>query len=292
MKFELDDILTDDILFYMENQDGEFLLDTHEGKVITVHEREEGNETDDDEDNTERFISLPEWSANDGYRLMEKFTVELKNPVVRAELSGALSKSKGVFRSFKNVLEQYPEVEKYWFRFKNKKMKNKIISWYNLLREEWGLELLGSEPEDIGLLVLEDFVIREGKVADSKKAAELHSICMDEIKERIGFSLFEDMKNFVFPVDLCYIAENANEELIGLICAVKDTSKSMRICALEVRPEYRGMGIGKTLLEKLLEHANNQQAVTIDLPEGTDFFSKVLHMENFKPCITKYIRSK
>jgi predicted GNAT family acetyltransferase len=291
MRFELDDLLTDNILFHMENQNGEFLFDTHEGKIITVQDREELNEEDDDEDYTERFIALPEWSANDGFRLMEKFALELKNPVVKMELSQALNKGKGVFRFFKDVLEQYPESEKLWFRFKNKKMKNKITAWYNLLREEWGLEPLGDEPEDISLLVLEDFVIREGKVTDSKKAAELHQICMEEIKDRVGFSLFEDMKNFVFPVDLCYIAENANEDLTGLICAVKDTSKSMRICALEVKPEYRGMGIGKTLLEKLLEHTNNQMALTIDLPVGSDFFSRVLHMENFKPCITKYIKS-
>jgi ribosomal protein S18 acetylase RimI-like enzyme len=275
----------------MENQEGEFLLDTHEGKIVTVQEREEGGEEDDDEDYTERFITLPEWDANDGFRLMEKFTVELKNPIVRQELSQALNKGKGVFRSFKNVLEQYPEAEKIWFRFKNQKMKSKITSWYNLLMEECGLEPLGDEPEDISLLVLEDFVIREGKVTDGKKAAELHQICMEEIKEKIGFSLFEDMKNFVFPVDLCYIAENANEDLTGLICAVKDTPKSIRICALEVRPEYRGMGIGKTLLEKLLEHVNNQMSVTIDLPVGSEFFSHTLHIEKFIPCITKFIRS-
>jgi predicted GNAT family acetyltransferase len=222
---------------------------------------------------------------------MEKFTLELKNPVVRSELSLALNKSKGVFRSFKNVLEQYPETEKLWFRFKNKKMKNKITSWYNLLREEWGLEPLGCEPEDISLLVLEDFVIRQGVVSDGEKATALHKLCVDELKEKTGANFFVDINHFVFPVDHCYIAESANGELAGLICAVNDSPASTRIYALEVRPEYRGMGIGKTLLVTLLEKMNNQEIITIDLPAGLDFFSHVLHMEKFKPCVTKFIRS-
>jgi GNAT superfamily N-acetyltransferase len=65
----------------------------------------------------------------------------------------------------------------------------------------------------------------------------------------------------------------------------------MKIHALEVKPEFRGMGIGKALLAILLEKINNQSVITIDLPQGFDFFSRALHMENFKPCITKFIRS-
>jgi hypothetical protein len=46
---------------------------------------------------------------------MEKFTAGLNNPVARQELTAALNKNKGVFRAFRDVLEQYPEVEKIWF---------------------------------------------------------------------------------------------------------------------------------------------------------------------------------
>ena len=152
MRFELDNILTDEILFHMENQDGEFLLDTHEGKII---------DKNDNEVDGECFIALPEWSSSDGYRIMEKFTAGLKNPIARQELSSALNRNKGVFRSFKDTLEQYPEIEKLWFRFKEREMKNIVVNWYNALREEWGLEPIGAEPEDTSSLVLEDFVLRE-----------------------------------------------------------------------------------------------------------------------------------
>lgn len=36
-------------------------------------------------------------------------------------------------------------------------MKREVIRWYNALREEWGLELIGEEPEETDDLVQDDF---------------------------------------------------------------------------------------------------------------------------------------
>ena len=277
MQFDLDDILLDDILFHMENQDGDFFLDTHEGMVVSA----------DNYDNDERYISLPSWESQDGYRLMEKFTVGLKNPVVRSELSAALNRSRGVFRAFKNTLEQYPETEKLWFSFKERQMKNEVITWYNSLREEWGLQPVGSEPEDTSSLVLEDFILRPPNACDSEKAEALHKLCIDEQKDD-ALAIYETMNPFAFPGDICFVAENANSDFAGYICAVNETSH-LHIRQLEVKPEYRGMGLGKTLLAKLLEKAKKQGlTITIDLPAGLEFFSRSLHLEEFKPCLQRY----
>jgi len=287
MRFDLDNALTDEILFYMENQDGEFLLDTKEAIVVDIHNNEYEDEPDFNDD--ERFISLPEWSSNDGYRLMEKFTASLKNPVIRQELSAALNRNKGVFRSFRNVLEQYPETEKMWFNFKEQKMKDEVIAWYNSLREEWGLEPLGIEPEDNSSLVLEDFVLREGKDSDLENASALHKICIDEKKDEPSFAVYIEMNPFVFPGDVCFIAESASGEFSGFICAVKNTSSHLQIRLLEVKPEFRGLGLGKALLAKLLEKTQNCGfCITIDLPAGIDFFSRSLHLENFKPSVQRF----
>ena len=125
MRFELDNILIDDIIFHMENQDGDFVLDSQAGCVVDLF----SNEYEDDPDTeSERYIALPYWSSNDGYRLMEKFAGGLKNPVVRQELSNALNRNKGVFRAFRDVLEQYPETEKLWFNYKEREMKNEVIN--------------------------------------------------------------------------------------------------------------------------------------------------------------------
>jgi len=244
MGFELDNILINQILFHMENQEEVFVLDARKNQIVN------SANIDNDDKN---YIALPVWTPKDGYRLMEKFTVKLNNPVVREELTDALNKNKGVFRAFRDVLEQYPEIEKMWLKYKEQKIKTRIINWYNALREEWGLEPIGFEPEDTSSLVLEDFIFKE--------------------KE-----------------DFNIAAENANGELIGQIIARLEGA-ILYIDTLEVNPEYRGMGLGKTLLAKLLEKADKLKFdVSIDVPKDTDFFSRSLLLENFKPAMQRFIR--
>ena len=248
MQFELDNTLIDDILFHMENQDGNFVLDCQKGIVVDTYNNEDEPDWDD-----ERFISLPKWDSAAGYRLMEKFAAGLKNPVARQELSNALNKNKGVFRAYRDILEQYPEIEKLWFNFKEQKMKNEVILWYNALREEWGLKPVGIEPEDDSSLVLEDFDIRE----EGKYNLKAHA---------------------------------ANGDIAGTINADLNDGV-LHINTLEVRAEYRGMGIGKTLLAKLLEKADVEKLdITIDIPADMDFFCRSLLLENFKCLTQRFIR--
>jgi ribosomal protein S18 acetylase RimI-like enzyme len=63
----------------------------------------------------------------------------------------------------------------------------------------------------------------------------------------------------------------------------------LRICALEVKPVYRGLGLGKTLLSKFLEKIDKKQTVIIDLPAASEYFSRSLYLENFKPCVQRFI---
>ncbi|MCL2180745.1 MAG: GNAT family N-acetyltransferase [Treponema sp.] len=259
MRFELDKALMDDILFYMENQDGDFLLDIQEGCVVDINNHDFDDEPDF-EDN-ERFISIPNWDSGNGYRLMEKFAVSLKNKEIREKLSSALNRNKGVFRAFRDTLDQYPEIEKLWFIFKEQKMKEEVIVWYNALREEWGLEPIGMEPEDNTSLVLEDFCFNDEK-SDSSSG------------------------KFIIT------AETADGGNAGTIKAAI-VNMVLHIETLEVKPEYRGMGIGKTLLAKIIEKAEEENLdVTIDLPEETDFFKRSLLLENFEPVTQKFIRRK
>jgi len=254
MRFDLDNILLDDIIFYMENHDGDFLLDTQERKVIDINNEEMIDEERDYD--SDRFIPLPEWGSSEGYRLMEKFAVNIKNPCIRQELSDALNKKKGVFRAYRDVLSQYPETEKQWFNYKEKEMKEDVTAWYNSLREQWGLEPIGSEPEDNSSLILEDFLFTEK----------------------------EDNET------LCITAQTQDGETAGKINAVKHDN-TLYINILEVNEEYRCLGIAKTLLSKMLEKpAVMSLDITIDLPSETDFFARSLLLENFKPLMQRFIR--
>jgi ribosomal protein S18 acetylase RimI-like enzyme len=294
MQFELTSELIDEILFFMEDQNGEFLLDTRDGVVLNTEidppddpqprPKVEGSPLDDDGD---RYISLPDWGPSYGFRLMERFAAGLRGTPVREALSAALDRGRGVFRAFKDTLTRYPETEKLWHSFKDREMKRVVISWYNGLRESWGMELIGEEPEDIVNLVLEDFRFREGTEADTATAEELHCLCLEE-SEQLAVS----SEQWVFPGEICFVAETAGGEFAGYIC-VDGSDTCLRVCAVEVRPEYRGLGLGKTLTSLLLEKADSRKIsqITIDLPAGREYFSRALLREDFRPSVQRYRRT-
>jgi GNAT superfamily N-acetyltransferase len=295
MQFELSEALIDDILFVMEDQNGEFLLDTKHGTVVNTDESEYEEEDENDE---EFLISLPEWGPSDGFRLMEHFTAGLRNPLAREDLSAALNRRKGVFRAFKDALSRHPETEKLWFSYKEKQMKQEVISWYNALREAWGLEQIGSEPEDTGDLVLEDFRFRAGTEEDREEAEELHRLCAAEYSENQdeqdkAADIFSGMNPWAFPGDLSLAAETAGGDFAACISAVKGDS-TLHIRVLEVTPEYRGLGLAESLLNQLLEKAEQGgvSLTSIDVPAGSEGFSRALLRASFKPCVRRYYRNK
>jgi GNAT superfamily N-acetyltransferase len=284
MQFELSSALIDEILFFMEDQEGEFLVDTQEGLVISVDDEKFDSNADEG-----RYISMPEWDSSEGFRMMEHFTATLRNALVREELSAALDRGRGVFRAFKNTLSRYPETEKLWYAYKEREMKRVVIAWYNALRESWGLELIGEEPEDIEGLALEDFSFREGQPHDLPHAEKLHKNCVSEFNGA-------DVLNceWFFPGDISFAALTAGGEFAGYISAKRVSDTLLRVCALETEQEYRGLGLGKTLIARLLERADSLHIpdVIIDLPAGQEYFSRALLRESFKPRVTRFYREQ
>ena len=279
MQFELTEALLDDILFSMEDQEGEFYIDCREGVVVNWDDYR--NELEDDQE--DRFINLPEWDSSDGFRLMERFTAAFRNPLIRNELSIALNQGKGVFRAFKNTLSRYAEAEKLWFSFKEKEMKREVIRWYNALREEWGLEKIGLEPEETGDLVLEDFRFREFLDKDRTAAAVLHEYCMEKAVDN------DLPREEGAEETLALTAESGSGEFAGYISAARVDNK-LFIHTLEVKEEYRGLGIAKALLSRLLEKIDTSgvSQVFLDLPAEGEGFSRALFREGFTPRITRY----
>jgi ribosomal protein S18 acetylase RimI-like enzyme len=295
MYFELGDALIDEMLFFMEDQNGAFYVDAKEG--IVIEESDIPHNADCEDEDGKRFFPLPEWDSSDGYRLMERFTARFKNPFIRNELTAALEQGKGVFRAFKNTLNLHPEAEKVWFSFKEREIKKEIISWYNALREEWGLEKIGMEPEETDDLVLEDFRIRPTEQKDIPLAIDLHRFCTEEFitaqaereKAAAQAPCSLSAETWRFPGDLSFTAETGCGEFAAYISAVL-LDRVLHIIALEVKIEYRGLGIGEALLSNILEQsaAKNAAEVIIDLPADLEDFSRVLYRKNFKPLITRY----
>jgi ribosomal protein S18 acetylase RimI-like enzyme len=285
MQFELDETLIDSLLFFMEDQSDKFVIDAQETAVISISKIDESKNDDE-----KRFFDLPEWDSSDGFKLMELFAVSLKNPLIKKALSKALDQGKGVFRAFKNVLNENPEAEQLWYTFKEQEMRKYIVRWYNALREEWGLEKIGEEPEETEELILEDFRIRRPVDEDTQKARKLHQFCCEEAQKVISGDFYQ--KAFIgwdFPLEISWVAENNSGEFAAYILA-KSEGTIIKIIALEVAPEYRGMGIGEALLNHVISQVDKNQIshMLIDVPINSESFSKVLFREKFKPYETKY----
>jgi ribosomal protein S18 acetylase RimI-like enzyme len=283
MQFKLTDVLIDEILFSMEDQNGLFFIDTQQGVVVSGDNLESEAPGADDEN---RYIDLPDWDSSEGYRLMEHFTAGFRNPVLRRQLAAALDRGKGVFRAFKDTLAEYPEAEQLWYSFKEKEMKKAILRWYNALREEWGLERIGAEPEETENLVIEDFHFRAPEAVDVPAAAELHRQCMG------GYPGQTVDRPWVFPGDIALIAETANGDFAGYGSA-EILDSTLRIAALEIGEKYRGLGLGETLLVRLLELPGVKKfaRILIDLPQEAEGFSRALLREYFVPYGTRFSRN-
>lgn len=282
MQFELTDALADQIVFAMEDQNGEFMFDSERGIVVDVDSLGglEGAASAGAEA-AERLYPLPDWGPSDGFRLMEGFTASLRNPIVRAELTGALDRGRGVFRAFKDVLSSHPEVERLWFSYKEKAMRQEVVDWHNALRESWGLERIGAEPEETEDLVLEDFRFRSAEFTDEAAAAELHRLCAPESETPILPLVAENRTALA--------AETARGDLAAIAVSVRKGAEE-RVSALDVRPEYRGLGVGEKLLDRLIASAvgNGARSLAVDLPSAAESFSRVLYREGFEPYETRY----
>jgi len=86
--------------------------------------------------------------------------------------------------------------------------------------------------------------------------------------------------------------ESTSGDFAGYVYgALKDTA--LYIESLEVKPEYRGLGLGEALLVKFINSLDREKIkkVMLDVPSWTDGFSRVLLRESFEPYAARYWRT-
>ena len=268
MQFELTKSLIEDIIFSMEDQNGEFAFDASHGCVISLDSLLQ-SEIDGLEEN-ESVYSLPPWTSNDGFDIMEDFAGIVRVPNVRAELEQVLSNGRGVFRNFKNVLSQYPQIEKQFHAFKQKKMRSVVVEWYNSLRESWGLEKLNQDFEDYDELVQADFEFRPYNPAkDSDCILTEAKKIADEIKAEYDSNLAMALAHFW----LCRFNHEGPSATGGILC--RTLSEDFAGCLLYsdcepfsknvvaltsffVNQNYRGLGITRELFSRGISQLKEQ----------------------------------
>lgn len=261
MNFDLTEEIKNQIIFAMEDQGTSYVFDAVQLKTVPA------KDFPADED---RYYSIPGWDSMSGFRLMERFVDLLRNPMARESLRGVLYSGRGVFKGFKLVLKEYPEVERLWHSFKDRSMNQTIVSWYNALLESWGLEHLEEEPDDDAELVHDDFVFRVPASETDEDAIFLcASLFVKELEDihpgepgRVISELWENQR-YAFSEESEYVmlAETVDGDFAGCITVGFGSQSNAHtgvLTSLYVMPRYRGLGVGRVLVEKCQEELHEK----------------------------------
>ena len=288
MTFILSPEIIDDIMFSMENQDQILSFDALEGICVDMDEIDDDYESVIDD---ERYYDLPEWTSAQGFHVMEQFTARVHNPLLRQALLNALGQRKGVFRRYKEVLRTAPTVEREWYQFKDQQMKAAVYEWYNDLRRLWGLEKISFEEETDTQLLPEDFTfqIQKRDVLDAELLRDFIRKTDSPVNDDNTFISFDAKaalaasrlfgQTLFFDADVCASSEREcgvaqgsaayitayNETGLCGLCAIVPFPIPGSFCIpfLRVLPEYRGLGLGKELLQRTCSYSEPIAATLI-----------------------------
>ena len=255
MAIKINNEVIDQIIFGMENQSQEFVFDLDTGEVVVF---EEGTS----------FVDLPEWNSSMGFQLMEKFVSNLRNPIYHETLLDSLSGGRGVFRRFKNALKERPEIEQLWFQFKEREMKRYVIEWFEAMQETRRLEEVQVEVEETEELVLTDFSIGFEEDGDLSEYVEYDKRAFSEnypdLPDRIVMEYYDSVRTSAGcrPTDILR-AETPKGDLAGFVWLYEPPDEEKqevsatfaRVLQLYVLPEYRGLGLARTLMEFIMDDA-------------------------------------
>ena len=287
MTFALTDSLVNQIQSALENQEKKFLLDAANTALI---EKTDGLSGDD-----ENYYDLPDWDSADGFKLREDFVSSLNSPVAHERLAEVLHSGRGVFKNFRIVLRDYPEVEKKWHLYKNTKMLEYINGWYNSLREVWGLEKLDYVPESDDSLIHDDFTFTVYNPLVDEKALllevnaafkERNQDLPDELMQAFYEFWLGQFESAAARQQTGFVCRSFSNDFAGCVtvsCVSDRQEKVMVLTSLFVPAAFRGLGIGTELIFMCLSELKKLGKNWLILPKNfiPDFLEPLLLRTGF-----------
>ena len=262
-KITLTPPLVEDLIFAMEDQGDKLTLDLESLGLSCLPP-----------DGKNR-IPLPKWTGREGFQLMNSFTSEINNPLAKHELQEILTGGTGVFKNFKNRLKQEQVLYRQWLHFKRTKLEDVLWLW----AQEWQDRLVytrvatpgrAEEIEEVFDMLLEDFSLRPGGGQDWELLKSLDRSALGVEAREGGWedegAWFEFRRRYVdygTPGQSLLVAETPGGEWAGLCWGQKWTSKGLGEGVFEillwwVTPEYRGLGLGKLVLQEMVQKVKKE----------------------------------
>lgn len=251
----LTEFLLDNIIFAMEDQSDIYYLDLLKGEVVSDQDRLMLDWEDEQADDQDRYIEIPDWQPSDGFLVMEKFANQVRNPLYKVKLQEALQAGKGVFRRFKDTIGEQPALEREWFAFKDEQLKREVYTWYR--EHDGALQLLelNLEPEELTDDILqEDFVI--GGSSEALPLDELQALqdtLIEEMRQgnemqNKALRLLEPKLQNMEGLQFVY-ARTGEGEMAGFISYQELEKHTAEIVFFGNTSEYRGMGLFRFLFD-------------------------------------------
>ncbi len=286
MEFPLTENLLSQIIFAMEDQSHRFYIDRRKGLLVREDEfeaeapRSSGvpaqaeqaaeepalldGKPPDGRDWEQRYAPIPVWSPAEGFHLMERFVLKLRNPIFAELLREALSSGQGVFRRFKDILKKNREIERLWFQFKEREMRRVVERWYEEERELADLQARALSLRREEDLPASEFSILPGEARHLELAMKLDQKAflesLGELDPERAEMLYQSSRRSLPGLldcrSLFLVAETPQGELAGFAWAVEledpaTGRPALGLAQLAVRKHIRGIGLGSLLLRRL-----------------------------------------
>lgn len=137
-------LFLDPVLYYLEDSSGfasPHYIDLHNGDIVAPDVDDSVGIEDVTDEN--RYFRIEPITSHESYEIMQDFAVAEESDEVRAHLFDALERKKP-FRNFKNAIAAYPGIQKHFYEYKDRRLKEILR---NRL-EERGYELEEERKDD------------------------------------------------------------------------------------------------------------------------------------------------
>lgn len=129
-----------DLFFAFENRMPEtnHYLNLETSEIIPVFAFNRQKILEEIKKNPDKYAKIKALGTKAGFRIMKDYIETVPKPQIQKELKEAIMK-KGAFRSFRAVINRYPDEKQHWTEFRRKAILKLIKGW--LLEMDIELEL-------------------------------------------------------------------------------------------------------------------------------------------------------